>query len=487
MPSFRHLSTACLGAKCRRLAAVRRDDGDHGLLVVGTVTNTTSPTVPSGSVISQTPSAGAQVASGSQVTLVVSTGLPPVTVPNVVGSTQPAATTALTNAGLTVGNVSTGSSGTVPSGSVISQNPGSGSQVAPNSAINLVVSTGPAQVVVPNVVNLAQMAATTAIVGTGLVVGTVNHTFSATVPSGSVISQNPVGGTLLLQGAAVDMVVSTGPAPASVPNVVGMTQAAATSAITGVGLVVGAVTNASSATVPSGSVISESPVAGSLLPLGSAVSLVISTGPAADIAIDATVFSDGLGVRTTPSFTTTAPGAVLLAFAAADGPSIANSQTLQISGAGLTWTLVRRVNQRFGTSEIWKATATAPLTNVTVTSTLANNSFRQSLTVVAFKGATGVGASVTANGATGAPTVTLVTTAAGSLVYGVGNDWSRSVARTIGANQTMVHQVVDAAVGDTFWVQARTGTITAAGTSVQINDTAPTNDQWNFASVKIMR
>jgi beta-lactam-binding protein with PASTA domain len=57
--------------------------------------------------------------------------------------TQAAATTALVNAGLTRGTVSNASSTTVPAGSVISQNPGAGTLVAPGSAVALVVSSGP--------------------------------------------------------------------------------------------------------------------------------------------------------------------------------------------------------------------------------------------------------------------------------------------------------------------------------------------------------
>jgi hypothetical protein len=62
---------------------------------------------------------------------------------------------------------------------------------------------------------------------------------------------------------------------------VGDTQAAATTAITGAGLVLGTVTTASSSTVASGNVISESPVAGTSVNVGSAVNIVVSTGPAA--------------------------------------------------------------------------------------------------------------------------------------------------------------------------------------------------------------
>ena len=65
----------------------------------------------------------------------------------------------------------------------------------------------------------------------------------------------------------------------SVPNVLGMTQAAATTAVTSAGLVVGTVTSTRSATVPAGRVISESPTAGTNVAAGSAVNLVVSSGP----------------------------------------------------------------------------------------------------------------------------------------------------------------------------------------------------------------
>ena len=135
-------------------------------------------------------------------------------------------------------------------------------------------------VAVPNVVGQTQTAATTAITGAGLVVGTVTTASSSTAPSGSVISQSPIAATMVNVGSAVNLVVSSGPAQVAVPNVVGQTQTAATTAITGAGLVVGTVTTASSSTVPSGSVISQSPVAATMVNVGSAVNLVVSSGPA---------------------------------------------------------------------------------------------------------------------------------------------------------------------------------------------------------------
>ena len=140
-------------------------------------------------------------------------------------------------------------------------------------------SGGPADVSVPNVVGDTQAAATSAISGTGLTVGTVSQTSSTSVANGSVVSQTPAGGASAAKGASVALVVSSGPPPVPVPNVVGDTQTAATTAITGAGLKVGTLTQATSSTVPNGDVISENPAAATSVASGSSVALVISTGP----------------------------------------------------------------------------------------------------------------------------------------------------------------------------------------------------------------
>ena len=142
-------------------------------------------------------------------------------------------------------------------------------------------SSPPPTVLVPNVVGQTQAAATSAITGAGLTAGTVTQQSSTTVASGNVISESPAAGTSVASGAAVSLVVSSGappPTQVAVPNVVGQTQAAATSAITSAGLTAGTVTMQSSTTVASGSVISESPAAGTSVASGSAVNLVVSSG-----------------------------------------------------------------------------------------------------------------------------------------------------------------------------------------------------------------
>ncbi|MGB2973068.1 MAG: PASTA domain-containing protein, partial [Candidatus Competibacter sp.] len=118
------------------------------------------------------------------------------------------AATALSNAGLTVGNVTPQTSSTVPAGTVISQNPAAGAAVARGSAVNLVVSSGPPPATVPNVVGLSQQNASTVLAGAGLTVGSI--TYQGTTSSrldGQVARQNPAAGTTVAAGTSVDLIV----------------------------------------------------------------------------------------------------------------------------------------------------------------------------------------------------------------------------------------------------------------------------------------
>ena len=200
--------------------------------------------------------------------------------------------------------------------------------------------------------------------------------------------------------------------------------------------------------------------------------------------VDVTVNRAGSGAQTTATFSTTGAGRWVFAFVRMDGPAAASAQTSTVSGAGLTWSLVRRTNARFGTSEVWAAFAPATLTNVTVTATPLVGGYRQAFTVVAFANSAGPGASASNSAATGASTVSLTTTQANSLVYAAGNDWDTAVNHTVPANQTMVNQVLDS-VGDTFWTQRLTNAVASPG-AVTINNAAPTTDQWNYAAVEIL-
>ena len=127
---------------------------------------------------------------------------------------------------------------------------------------------------------LTQAAAETAIGSAGLRVGSITEVNHDTIAAGQVISQTPGGGAAVPSGTLVELVVSLGPALVTVPDVVGIAQAAAQAAITDAGLTVGSSTTANSDSIPAGSVISQNPAAGTLVPRASSIDLTISLGSA---------------------------------------------------------------------------------------------------------------------------------------------------------------------------------------------------------------
>ncbi|HOV62035.1 MAG TPA: PASTA domain-containing protein, partial [Candidatus Hydrogenedentes bacterium] len=113
----------------------------------------------------------------------------------------------------------------------------------------------------------------------GLTVGSVTRQCSDTVAAGRVISQDPAAGATIAPGTAVSLVIASGPCSVSVPGVVGLAQDAAATTLTGADLTVGSVTRQCSDTVAAGRVISQDPAAGAPVTSGSAVNLVVSSGP----------------------------------------------------------------------------------------------------------------------------------------------------------------------------------------------------------------
>jgi hypothetical protein len=216
------------------------------------------------------------------------------------------------------------------------------------------------------------------------------------------------------------------------------------------------------------------------------------TGLAMDVQISADQGSTSVSTVTTPTFSTTAGNELLLAFVTGDYLSGPNTTVTSMTGGGLTWQLVIRQNTQPGNSEIWRAFSAVPLSNVTVSATLSQPA-TASLTVVSFTGVDtsgtagsgAIGATKSDQWTSGQPAVQLTTTRNNSWVFGVGNDYDNPTARTLGPNQTMVHQYFTP-TGDTYWVQRQNAPTPTAGTLVTINDTAPTTDRWNMCIVEIL-
>ncbi len=229
--------------------------------------------VAAGFVSSQDPVGGTPVLISSVVSLVVSLGQP--IVPDLTGMTQGEAAVALGPFLLVVGSVGFSYSDSIAGGLVMSQSPAGGTAVPIGSGINLSVSRGRPSV--PDVVGLELSAATVAVEGIdNLVVGDAVLQYSDSVGSGVVISQNPVGGSLVLIGTGVELTVSLG--PPVVVNVVGLSEGAAVGAIEAVDSLTSSVSYEYNNDVAVDNVISQNPVGGTSVSIGSVVNLVVSLG-----------------------------------------------------------------------------------------------------------------------------------------------------------------------------------------------------------------
>ncbi len=122
-------------------------------LKVGDTTRDYSSTIAAGRIISSSPDAGAEIEPGTAVSLVVSKGPAPVTVPDVHGKKVGDATSILNSLGLQVTTTETFSD-TVKAGIVISSSPGPGTSLRKGDTVNLVVSKGPQLFPVPDVTGM---------------------------------------------------------------------------------------------------------------------------------------------------------------------------------------------------------------------------------------------------------------------------------------------------------------------------------------------
>lgn len=167
----------------------------------------------------------------------------------------------------------------VPSGLVVGTEPPAGSEIRKFQPVSLFVSKGPQLFPLPGLVGGALEEAKLGLNGAGMALGVVTEQFDESVPAGVVLSQDPAAGTPARHGTPVSLVVSKGPEPIPVPNVVGREEDAAVAAIEAAGLEADvAREEVFDRTIPGGAVVSQSPASGTLT-RGGAVTLTISKGP----------------------------------------------------------------------------------------------------------------------------------------------------------------------------------------------------------------
>jgi serine/threonine-protein kinase len=190
---------------------------------------------PAGTVLAQRPAAGATVRIRSVVELVVSKGLQPVGVPDVVSETLDDARKAFDERRLAVVVSARQPSDLIPAGVVTSENPSPGTEVPPGTSVSVVVSSGPAQLAAPQLEGLVVSDATRALQAAGLQ-GTIEYVVDANSAIGTVLKQDPEKGTEMKKGDAVTLDVAV---PGVVPDVAGKTPAQAQTILQNAGYKIG--------------------------------------------------------------------------------------------------------------------------------------------------------------------------------------------------------------------------------------------------------
>jgi serine/threonine-protein kinase len=196
-----------------------------------------------------------------------------VKVPDVTGKDADVATNQLRDAGFEVQSEQRESD--VPEGQVIETDPSAGDEAEKGSTVTIYVSLGPGTIAVPDVEGQPVAKARDKLRQAGFT-SSVQKQASSSVKAGLVISANPRPGTQVETGTNVTLIVSTGVATETVPDVVGMARADAAAQLKQAGFVVSQ--KGTNSNEPENQVLRQSPAAGTEKKLGSVVRITYSNG-----------------------------------------------------------------------------------------------------------------------------------------------------------------------------------------------------------------
>ena len=199
-------------------------------------------------------------------------------VPNVTNLSLEAATQKIREAGFDVGVTTEEPSLDVEAGKVIRQTPKAGDKAKPGTKVDLVVSIGPKDVRVPDLTNKSSDEARKILEELGLKGVSGQAEYSDTIPITQVVRQDPEAGQTVKEGSTVTYYLSLGIEGADIPNVVGLTEAAARERLEAEGFKLGNVRPAYSDDLEEGLITEQNPKAGTSTKKGATVDVVISRG-----------------------------------------------------------------------------------------------------------------------------------------------------------------------------------------------------------------
>jgi serine/threonine-protein kinase len=234
-----------------------------------------SDSVPRDRVATQRPQPGEEADEGSTVTIIVSGGPGEATVPGVLGRKQAVAERMLREAGFET-EARRESSDSVPAGRVISTSPSENSQLEKGRTVTLVVSSGPEQVAVPDVVGDDENTARGKLEAAGLTVD-ASEEESTTEEAGTVLRQSPAAGGQVDAGSAVEIVLAQEPPEVDVPDVLDQPSDEASAALRQAGFRVRVREQDTQEAAQDGVVLDQSPAGGEQLTKGSRVTIVVGS------------------------------------------------------------------------------------------------------------------------------------------------------------------------------------------------------------------
>lgn len=200
-----------------------------------------------------------------------------INVPDVVGKSSVVAQQILEDKNLRV-KIVEANDDSVPAGQVVSQYPEAGAKVKEQRLVTITVSKGGQELTMPDLKSMSRSNAEEKLKKMGLKLGAVFEE-NAKEPAGTVINQDPRSGSKITKGQTVDITVSLGEKKKEiiVQNYTGLSVDSAKSNLEANGLSLGGISEEAS-TRPKGTVIGQSPSAGSTTTEGGSVSLIISSG-----------------------------------------------------------------------------------------------------------------------------------------------------------------------------------------------------------------
>jgi len=236
----------------------------------------TNDTIEPGIVIRTDPPAGTEAEVGSIIDVFISTGSEEFSVPPVIGQNVEDAKRLIEDAELVVGQVVTRPDADFEVDVVIEQSPAAGVEVGAGTPINLVVSSGPEVITLPDLAGMPERDAIAQLTDLGLKFS-INDEFSAEVAFGDVIRTEPEAGNQVLSGDTILLIVSQGAEPVEVPSLIGLTEDEAQLVLEDLGLVL----NVSNSTQPvgdpaqDGTIVDQIPVEGNIVGSGDIVTVTI--------------------------------------------------------------------------------------------------------------------------------------------------------------------------------------------------------------------